>query len=233
MKQKLNPGVFIMDNKLLMRKHKKKYKSGQTIFEEGDKGDKFYIIQEGTIIIRKEKNGQKISVGTVSSGEILGEMALLGDISNRSATAMAKTDVSCLEFPEEKLDKLMEENSKFRNRIIRLLCKRINNTTEKHSDYRNRNFLFYKAALFLFYQIDENDWYDSKNKKFHITPDEAEALQLFDLSPGDLEEFLSITSEKKFTRLEPDKKEKLINTMFKVLEKALENFTIEHHNQVQ
>jgi len=213
-------------NKLLMRKYQRQYPSGQTIFEEGDSGNKFYIIQEGTVEISKESEGDRISIATVNSGKILGEMALLGDTSNRSATATAKTDVTCLEFPEKQLDKLMEENPKFRNRLIRLLCERINNTTEKHYAYKNRNFLFYKATLLLLYSIDENEWYDSNQKWLDIEPEETEALKLLDLSPGDLEQFLSITSEKKFARLDPSEQENLLNIMFQILEKGLENIII-------
>lgn len=131
-----------MDDQLLKRKYQKNYEPGDVLFEQGDRGKNFYIIQEGTVQISKESGSDKIDVAQVSSGELLGEMALLRDTSKRSATATAETSVTCLEFPKEKLDQLLEENPKFRKRLIQLLCQRIADTTEELYSYRNRNFLF-------------------------------------------------------------------------------------------
>ena len=215
-----------MENKLLMRKFQKQYQPGQVIFEEGDTGDKFYIIREGSINISKEKNGTRVNIATVNSGEILGEMALLGDTSRRSATATAKTQVTCLEFPEKQLDKLMNENKDFRNKIINLLCKRIADTTQKLSSYQKRDFLFQKAALLLLHQIDENDWYGEETKQLNLSPDEDKALRLLDLSPGDLKHFLSLKAKKKLDQMSPEKQEELLQTTMQILEKELENIEI-------
>ncbi len=215
-----------MKNKLLLRKYQKQYQPGQVIFEEGDKGDKFYIIREGSITISKEDDGNKINIATVESGEILGEMALLGDTSARSAAATAKTAVTCLEFPEKQLDQLMEENEEFRSRIVKLLCQRIAETTQKLSAYQKRGFIFQKAALLLLQQIDENDWYGDETERVDISPDEDEALRLLDLAPGMLKRFLSIKSEKKLMRLEPEEQEELLKIILQVLEKELENIKV-------
>ena len=62
--------------------------SGQTVFNEGDGGDLFYIIESGTVdvVIRDEH------IRTLSAGESFGEIALLRDIP-RTATITATSDL--------------------------------------------------------------------------------------------------------------------------------------------
>lgn len=66
------------------------YAEGETIFHEGDPCSDMFLILDGKVEIRME--GCAEPVGTVSAGEVLGEVAALtgGD---HSATAIAVTDV--------------------------------------------------------------------------------------------------------------------------------------------
>ena len=55
------------------------YRAGETLFEQGDIGDYIYIIINGRVEVRKESKGKITSIAKVSSGDILGEMAVLTD----------------------------------------------------------------------------------------------------------------------------------------------------------
>ena len=55
------------------------YKEGDTLFEQGDTGDYIYIIINGSVEVRKECKGKTECIAKVSSGDILGEMAVLTD----------------------------------------------------------------------------------------------------------------------------------------------------------
>ncbi len=66
----------------------KDFAAGKTLFCQGDDGDFVYIIINGTVDITRETNGKKEHVARVSSGDILGEMAVLSD-EPRCATAVA------------------------------------------------------------------------------------------------------------------------------------------------
>jgi CRP-like cAMP-binding protein len=59
-----------------------KFKPGEVIFSEGDKGDKMYVIRSGEVEV--ERDGKIVE--TLSGGGIFGEMALI-DGSPRAATA--------------------------------------------------------------------------------------------------------------------------------------------------
>ncbi len=53
------------------------YKKGELLFEQGDTGDYIYIIISGSVEVRKELKGKTECIAKVSSGDILGEMAVL------------------------------------------------------------------------------------------------------------------------------------------------------------
>lgn len=63
------------------------YGPGQTIFADGSQGDAMYVLQDGSVDIRKGP----VLLATLAPGEIFGEMALV-DASPRSADAVAGPD---------------------------------------------------------------------------------------------------------------------------------------------
>ncbi len=66
----------------------KDFSAGTTLFKQGEEGDFIYIIISGTVDITREVQGKKELVARVSSGDILGEMAVLTD-EPRCANAVA------------------------------------------------------------------------------------------------------------------------------------------------
>ncbi|HIP38024.1 MAG TPA: cyclic nucleotide-binding domain-containing protein [Desulfocapsa sulfexigens] len=57
----------------------KDFAVGETLFEQGDAGDFIYIIVTGSVDVSKDLDGKKEIVARLSSGDILGEMAVLTD----------------------------------------------------------------------------------------------------------------------------------------------------------
>ncbi len=72
--------------------------NGQILFQEGEEGESFFIIVEGEIEILKGK----ILLATLKRGDILGEMAVIGE-HRRGATARAKGPVQLFEISLETL----------------------------------------------------------------------------------------------------------------------------------
>jgi CRP/FNR family cyclic AMP-dependent transcriptional regulator len=69
-----------------------RYRAGDTIVREGEKGDELFIIRSGKVRIFKGKGPDSVTLAVLNQGEYLGEMALLGEYP-RSASATAETDV--------------------------------------------------------------------------------------------------------------------------------------------
>jgi CRP-like cAMP-binding protein len=60
------------------------------LFSEGDTGDAFYVVLDGTAEVRKGKANRRVN--SLGSGAYFGEMALL-DAAPRSATVVAATEL--------------------------------------------------------------------------------------------------------------------------------------------
>ncbi|MDV7338044.1 cyclic nucleotide-binding domain-containing protein [Terasakiella sp. A23] len=82
-------------------------KAGDVIFKEGDKADSAYIVKKGSVEISKTKNGSKVTLITLGTNQIFGELALLED-KPRSATAIAVSNCLLTRVTKKALDSQME-----------------------------------------------------------------------------------------------------------------------------
>ena len=78
------------------------YSNGEIIFREGENGDVMYVIQSGKVKISKNSSSGDITMATLQSGEIFGEMALFDKLP-RSASATAEGDTRILSIDKKKL----------------------------------------------------------------------------------------------------------------------------------
>jgi CRP-like cAMP-binding protein len=78
-------------------------RAGEALMLEGEPGDEFYVIVDGTV--RIEKGGRAIR--SMTAGGFLGEIALV-DRRPRSATATCVTDVRLLEIRSHEFERLMD-----------------------------------------------------------------------------------------------------------------------------
>jgi len=66
--------------------------AGEQVFDQGDRGDKFYIVRKGEVAILASRNGDEPQeLAVLGPGEYFGEIALLSDVP-RTAAALPKTD---------------------------------------------------------------------------------------------------------------------------------------------
>ena len=84
--------------------------SGDTLFDEGDIGDKAYIITSGEIEILKAAADRQVRIAVVGEGIIIGEMALL-TAEPRNATARAASNVKLVSIPKENFDEVLETSA--------------------------------------------------------------------------------------------------------------------------
>lgn len=78
-----------------------RYAVGDRIYEEGSQGDCLHLIRSGTVTLTKNHNGQQLVVEHLQSGQMFGQMALMGDPSRReSVYAAVKTETIALKSPE-------------------------------------------------------------------------------------------------------------------------------------
>ena len=105
------------------------YEDGQEIFKEGTYGDWIYLIDEGAVEIYKTVDGQKVVVGVLPEGEILGELAYIAKIPRTaSARAVGHTVIGIIDrnFFDQEFNKLSADFQK----MIKMVAVRLKNATE-------------------------------------------------------------------------------------------------------
>ncbi len=108
----------------------KLYKCGDIIFKECDPGDEFFLLKKGSVLFYKRKKDSSeilkeiITMGTVSSGEIFGEMAIIGE-NSRAASAICVGDCLIASAKKENIRALVENNPEFAMSLIQTLIERL------------------------------------------------------------------------------------------------------------
>src|SRR6185436_11573075 len=86
------------------------YKPGDIIFEEGEEGQHFYLINRGQVkVLRRGPHGEQRLVATLVAGDYFGEAALLYG-RRRSATVKADGEVEVLRLSKEDFDGLLRHH---------------------------------------------------------------------------------------------------------------------------
>ncbi|MCF6317784.1 MAG: cyclic nucleotide-binding domain-containing protein [Proteobacteria bacterium] len=98
------------------------FKSGEVVFNEGEKGKELYLIRSGTVSLAK---GDAVTV-QLQSGDLVGQMALMGN-PIRQHTAKATVRVEALKITADQFLKLLQSNSE----QIKVLQKDLANLMKK------------------------------------------------------------------------------------------------------
>lgn len=83
-----------------------KFLDGATIIRQGDPGDSFYLIKDGSVKCTQNKQGREIDLMTLSRGNYFGEMALLLD-EPRHASVTAVGSVEVLSLRKQEFTRLL------------------------------------------------------------------------------------------------------------------------------
>ena len=115
---------------------KRTFSQGEIIFNEGDKGECFYDILDGSVgIYVNYGTPDEKQLTVVESGHILGELAII-DMQPRSATAVALSEVTVERVNGNELDGYFSYNPKRIKYIITELGEKIVRLTGQNSDVR-------------------------------------------------------------------------------------------------
>lgn len=100
------------------------FEAGEQVMKEGEIGDSMYLIVDGDVHVFK---GER-KVVELGERECVGEMAIL-DSEPRSATVRASSFVRTLRIEREDFYELMNEKAEIARGIIKVLTRRLRNTT--------------------------------------------------------------------------------------------------------
>ena len=93
---------------------------GDSLFREGEKGEKMYVLLEGEMEILL---GDFV-LETVGQGALIGEMALIDD-SSRTASVVAKTPCRLAEIDRRRFHFLVQQTPHFATHVMKTLADRL------------------------------------------------------------------------------------------------------------
>lgn len=101
--------------------------AGETLFTEGEIGDKAYVITSGEVDILKVSGGQDVLLASRRAGEVIGEMSLL-DQTPRFASGVAKSDCDLLAISHESLENLLDTSPSAARVMLSTITNRLRST---------------------------------------------------------------------------------------------------------
>lgn len=115
--------LFVKESTVM--EHNNYFTAGTILFKENETGQKFYLLKKGSIEICKHtESGEKITLGFVESGQIFGEMSILGN-QPRSASAICMTNCVVATADGANLEALIKGNPDFSLKLIQTLATRV------------------------------------------------------------------------------------------------------------
>jgi len=101
-----------------------RFKRGDTVFDEGDKGRTMFIVQSGLVGLYQQPNGDRRHLGTLEKGDFFGEMSILEGLP-RMVSAVAEEDAELIEINHTVFDKMIRGNIEIAIRMLRKLSIRL------------------------------------------------------------------------------------------------------------
>lgn len=95
-----------------------KFPAGQFVFQQGDEGDKFYLIRAGQVeVLIDGPDGRKL-IRTLQTGDVFGEQSLIKHVP-RSATIRTINEVELYVLGRDDFQAAIERSVSFRDQLLR------------------------------------------------------------------------------------------------------------------
>lgn len=129
--------------------HERHYRSGETIFRQGDVGIGMYIIAKGAIDISvvevedvtNDNSYSEVLITKLKKGDFFGELSLVEEQGKRTAHATAIEDTVLIGFFKPDLQVILQSHptigSKITMNLAEVIGKRLKATTDKISQLRS------------------------------------------------------------------------------------------------
>ena len=133
----------------------------ETLFSQGDEGKEAYMIVSGRMNVFVDNK----RVGSMSDGEVFGELALLLS-QKRSATIVTTTPTELIEITKDDLDRIVDSASEDTKKMIMQLCEALSKREEFQKvpfsendlmkNLEPENELITKFAKQIFHRLDHS-----------------------------------------------------------------------------
>ena len=160
------------------------------VFHEGDHSDACYIVRSGSFrVTREHPDGRAITLATLGSGDIFGELAMLdGEV--RSASVEALTDGELLALPAGEVRALLGRHPDITVKLIGALVRRLREANERISRQSFQTVPSRVAGVLLQLVADEGPQV-SDGAEVTIRMNQADLAQLAGTSRESVSRFLA------------------------------------------
>lgn len=112
------------------------YEPGELVFEQGDVGDRFYIVLKGKALVthRPAPDGPDVVLGELTSGQFFGEMALMQRCERR-ATVKCIEALDVVALNKREFNMLYSNMSMIRTDFERIVAQRLSDTAIKDAEF--------------------------------------------------------------------------------------------------
>lgn len=107
------------------------YPAGAVIFRQGDPGHDMFILQQGQVEICQLMGGEEKRLALLEKGDFFGEMALLEDYPERSATAKAVTLTHVLQLRGSDFEELVQTKPRVALKMMAKLSERLRESNRR------------------------------------------------------------------------------------------------------
>ncbi|QRO87178.1 Crp/Fnr family transcriptional regulator [Kytococcus sedentarius] len=119
---------------LLELTERETFKRGQVIFNEGDPGEKLYVIAAGKLkLSRSSHDGRENLLAVLGPGEIIGEISFF-DPGPRTASAITVSDTEVLALAHGHLSGFLRDNTQASVAMLGALAHRLRRTNDNVAD---------------------------------------------------------------------------------------------------
>lgn len=110
------------------------FPKGTTIFDEGEPGDRLYIIVEGKIkLARHAPDGRENLLSVMGPSDTFGELSIF-DPGPRTSSAVCVTDVTCATMDSTMLREWIDNHPEISQQLLRVLARRLRRTNASLAD---------------------------------------------------------------------------------------------------
>jgi putative ABC transport system ATP-binding protein len=100
-----------------------RFSAGAVLIRQGDEGDKFYVIREGEVEVRRDRSGPSPEIFSLRAGDFFGETALLTG-APRNASVIATTDGTVYSLQKSGFDDALRACPPLKEQILKVFAQR-------------------------------------------------------------------------------------------------------------
>ncbi len=104
-------------------------KPGEFLFRDGDASNSMFLVQKGTISIRKGNDLDYVEISKIYANEVIGDLSFF-DRRPRSAAAVALTDAEVVEIEFAALEKIYASVPSYLKTIMAALAERLRRSND-------------------------------------------------------------------------------------------------------